>query len=83
MAVDNAGAEEVISEIMDAENDNVSIEEFMEDSPIQDELEEEFQLNDMDSDEEEDEDIWKVPGDELFLEPDYLMKCLDNHFCNK
>ncbi len=37
MAVDNAGAEEVISEIMDAENDNVSIEEFMEDLPIQDE----------------------------------------------
>ena len=48
MVVDDAGAEEVIDEIMNVEIDNVSIEEFMEDLPIQDELEEEFQLNDMD-----------------------------------
>jgi len=58
----------------------ISIEEFMEDLPIQDELEEEFALNQEDSDEEEEEDIWKVPSDELFLEPDYLLKFLDNHF---
>jgi len=83
MAVDNAGAEEVIDKIMDAKNDNVSIEEFIEDLPIQDELEEEFWLNNMDLDDEEEEDIWKVPGDELFLELDYLMKCLDNHLRKK
>jgi len=51
--------------------------------PIQDEPEEPFQLNDIDFDEEEEEDIWKVPGDELFLEPDYLMKCIENHFWKK
>ncbi len=82
MAVDDAGAEQVVNEIMDMDNDNVSIEEFMEDLPIQDEPEEPFQLNDMDIDEEE-EDIWKVPSDELFLEPDYLMKCMENHFRKK
>ena len=83
MAVDNGGAEEVVNEIMEMDNDNVSIEEFMEDLPIEDEPEEQFQLNDMDLDDEEEEDIWKVPGDELSLEPDYLMKCLDNHFWKK
>ncbi len=83
MAVDNGGAEEVVNEIMEMDNDNVSIEEFMEDLPIEDEPEEQFQLNDMDLDDEEEEDIWKVPGDELSLEPDYLMKCLDNHFQKK
>jgi len=58
MAVDNGGAEEVVNEIMEMDNDNVFIEEFMEDLPIEDEPEE--QLNDMDLDDEEEEDIWKV-----------------------
>ncbi len=47
---------------------------------FQDEPEEPFQSNDMDLEDEEDEDIWKGHGDELFLEPDYLMKCMENHF---
>ncbi len=66
--------------MMEMDNDNFSIEEFMEDLPIQDEPEGPFQLNDTDLDDEEEEDIWKVPGDELFMELDYLMKCMENHF---
>jgi len=76
MAVDITGADEVIDGIMDVENDNVSVEEFIEDLPIQDEPEEQYPLN-QEALEEEEEDIWKVPSDELFLELDYLMKCLD------
>jgi len=79
MAVDITGADEVIDGIMDVENDNVFVEEFIEDLPIQDEPEEQYPLN-QEALEEEEEDIWKVPSDELFLELDYLMKCLDNHF---
>ncbi len=39
MAVDDADAEQVVNDITGMDNDNVSVEEFLEDLPIQDEPE--------------------------------------------